>query len=73
MPIFCDSHMRHSDPDATAAATPPPPEPEPASKGGKSNAMAARLAAFQQPASDGGGPKPFTGGAAAPRAHTLPA
>jgi len=66
-------HMSRPDQDATVEATPPPPEPEPASKGGKSNAMAARLAAFQQPASDGGGPKPFTGGAAAPRAQTLPA
>ena len=66
-------HMSRHDQDATVEATPPPPEPEPASKGGRSNAMAARLAAFQQPASDGGGPKPFTGGAAAPRAQTLPA
>ncbi|KOO34958.1 hypothetical protein Ctob_015152 [Chrysochromulina tobinii] len=71
--IARELHMSRPDQDATVEATPPPPEPEPASKGGKSNAMAARLAAFQQPASDGGGPKPFTGGAAAPRAQTLPA
>ena len=37
--------MSRPDQDATVEATPPPPEPEPASKGGKSNAMAARLAA----------------------------